>query len=342
MKLPPSRTESFLKSPDKAVKVVLLYGPDGGLARERSDRLGRTIVSDLNDPFRVSDLTGSMIVDDPARLSDEAAAISMLGGRRLVRVSEATDKCAAAFTALLAGAVGDALVVVEAGDLDKKSKLRSLIEGAENAVAIPCYVEEGEALERAIAIMLREQGLGISRDALLMLASKLPPDRMAIRGEIEKLATYCLGSAQVELADVEACLGDEAEASFDDVSWAVGDGDLIALDTALGRLWAEGTSPVAILRTVQRHILRLHLASGYVEAGDSPSMAMKKLRPPVFFKREPQMTAQIQRWSSQALQQALIRIAEAEVEVKRTGTPDIVLCSRTLMQVTQLGRSKRG
>ncbi|MFA5040570.1 MAG: hypothetical protein WC464_02930 [Bdellovibrionales bacterium] len=39
MKLPTSRIPSFLRSPDPAVRIFLIYGPDAGLVRERANHL---------------------------------------------------------------------------------------------------------------------------------------------------------------------------------------------------------------------------------------------------------------------------------------------------------------
>src|SRR5262249_16375404 len=85
VKLPPARVARFRGRPDRARRAVLLYGPDTGLVRERADILARTVCPDLKDPFRVTDLNGSGLVADPARLADEAAQMSLIGGRRVIR-----------------------------------------------------------------------------------------------------------------------------------------------------------------------------------------------------------------------------------------------------------------
>ena len=86
MKLAAARVEGFLRQPDPEIHAVLLYGPDAGLVRERAETLARGVCPDLHDPFRVAELSGGMLVSDPARLADEAAQISLMGGRRVVRV----------------------------------------------------------------------------------------------------------------------------------------------------------------------------------------------------------------------------------------------------------------
>ena len=73
-------------SPPKGLSIALVYGPDAGLVQERTEKLLKTVTPDLTDPFNAADLGEAALLADPARLADEAAAISMMGGRRTVRV----------------------------------------------------------------------------------------------------------------------------------------------------------------------------------------------------------------------------------------------------------------
>jgi DNA polymerase-3 subunit delta len=115
MKLAAARVTEFLRRPDPAVRAVLLYGPDAGLVRERADLLARLVCPDLQDPFRVAELGGAQLAADPARLADEVAAQSLIGGRRVVRVREAGDGLAKLFAGTIDEAPGDGFVVAEAG-----------------------------------------------------------------------------------------------------------------------------------------------------------------------------------------------------------------------------------
>ena len=339
MKLQPRAIDSFLRRPDPKVRAVLLYGPDAGLVRDRAQTLARTVVDDLADPFRVAELYGRALVEDPARLADETAAIALTGGRRLVRIREADDPTAAAFAALFQSPPpGDSLVVAEAGDLSARSKLRLLFEDAEIGAAIPCYVDDEASLGPVLADLLRGHGLTADPDALAFLSGNLVGDRMVARGEIEKLALYMGEATRVHLEDARACVGDSAALEMDEPIWAAGDGDFATLDRSLGRLFAEGTSPVAILRAAQRHFQRLHLIGAQTAGGRSLEQAIGALRPPVFFKMRSRFTNQARRWSPAAVRHALDRLVEAEAECKRTHMPDETICARALFQVASLAR----
>ena len=92
MKIETRQVQGFLKHPDPTARAVLLYGPDGGMVRERARHLTQLIAEDPEDPFRVAELTGATLKEDPARLADEAAALCFTGGRRVIRVREAGEE----------------------------------------------------------------------------------------------------------------------------------------------------------------------------------------------------------------------------------------------------------
>jgi DNA polymerase III subunit delta len=350
VKIAPGKIEQFIAKPGSAVRAVLVYGPDAGLVRERSDALMRTAVADLSDPFLVAELTGDAIARDPALLADEAAAIALTGGRRAVRVRDAGDAHAGAVKSMLAGPAGDTLVVLLAGELGPRSALRKLIEDADAAAAVPCYADEIRDLDRVIRETLAADGLSVSPDASAYLAANLGSDRGVTRSELQKLALYAGGNGargnaaaggQVELADAVAVVGDSAALSLDDLCFAAIDGDMAAADRALERSLQEGQSEVAILRAVSRHLMRLQLTVGRIDRGEAPERAVKSLRPPVFFKREPQFRRQAESWSGARIAQALDLVQQAELSCKSTGIPAAAVCGRTLLQIAALARQAR-
>src|SRR5450755_4634016 len=288
--------ERTLTHPPKNLVAALIFGPDQGLVRERAERLIKTVVPDLKDPFLIADLDDSTLASDPARLADEAAAISMLGGRRVVRVRGAGNGLAKLFERFLDEPAGDALVVVEGGDLAKGAGLRRVFEEAGNAASIACYGDNARDLPDVVRDALKAAGLSIAPDALADAASRLGSDRGVTRRELEKLALYAHGQKQVTLDDVRAVLGDEAEVRSEEALDAAGQGDLKRLDLALERLWVAGTSAIAIVRMALSHFQRLALARAEMDKGEPADSAMKKLRPPIHFMRATSFKTQLNNW----------------------------------------------
>ncbi|BCX17201.1 MAG: DNA polymerase III subunit delta [Geminicoccaceae bacterium] len=335
MRLPPARLEAFLDRPDPEIGLVLLFGPDAGLVAERAERLGRSVVPDLADPFRVSEVEPDRLRAEPQRLALEAQALCFLGGRRLVRVRGADDGIAKAVELLLGLERIEALVVIEAGDLAAGSKLRQLAEKARGAVVIGCWPEGERERARTIRALLAEHGLEAEPEALAFLIEQQGADRAVLRSEIAKLALYLgpEGDRVVRLADAAAVVGDGSALAFDDVVLAALSGDRARLERDLLRLLALGEAPVRILRTATGTVLRLLRLRAEVERGASIEAALATARPPVHFRLKDRFAAALGRWSSERLVAELGRLVAAEAELKSTGRPDILLLRRTLAEL---------
>ncbi len=342
MKITVARIKSFLARPDAGIAAVLIYGPDQGLVAERAEALARAIVDDPSDPFRTAEITGGALKQDPARLADEAGAISLSlngGERRLVRLRRATDDAAPLINDYLATADANAMVIADAGSLGSRSKLRKLFETAKNAAALACYEDDERTLGQVISETLERHGLTTSPDALAFLGGHLGSDRGVSRMELEKLALYMGKPGRVELDDAMAAIGDSASTSIDAVVFAAATGDAPTLDAALGRAFGQGVRPVQVPRAAARHIMRLHRAAGLVSAGRSPTDAMKALRPPVIFLHQKMFAAQLRQWGSSELSRALDILLDAEMDCKTTGMPANELSGRALLRISQAARA---
>jgi DNA polymerase-3 subunit delta len=318
----------------------LVFGPDQGLVRERAERLAKTVVPDLADAFRVAELDETALSSDGARLFDEAAAISMLGGRRVVRVRSAGNALAKLFESFLDDPKGDALVVVESGDLARSASLRKVFEEADNAAAIQCYADSPQALSIVVRNALKADGLAIDGDALEAAVSRLGGDRGIARREVEKLALYARGQTRIGVEDIRAIMEDEAEARGEDVCDAAGEGDLQRLDLALERIKSADLSAIGILRTALAHFQKLLLAKTEMERGESVDSVMRRLRPPVHFARTASFKAQVSRWTAERLAEALDLLFETEALCKTTGIPAEVVCARSLFTVAAMARGR--
>jgi len=335
LKLPAARVEAFLRRPDPDIRAILLFGPDAGLVRERADTLSKQVCPDLRDPFRVADLTGSAVAADPARLADEAAQISLMGGRRVVRVRDAADAQTAIFARFLAVPTGDALVVVEAGDLPGRSSLRRAFDDPPQAASIGCYPDNARDLAGVIRDSFAAHRINATRDATDFLVQHLGGDRLLTRAELEKLALYAGYGGRLGLDDARAVLSDSAGLSMDDAILAAAEGDGAALDRALTRVFQEGESAVSVIRALLRHLQRLHQLALQVSGGKSPDEVVRSSRPPIFFKQQDSYRRQLTRWSEASLRHALDRAAEAEFRMKLTGFPAETICREAMFAVAR-------
>ncbi len=337
MKLTYRDIEPFVRAPNPAARVVLVYGPDDGLMRERAKLIGQSVVADMTDPFNVAILNTDTLDSDPARLMDEAYAISMMGGGRVVRVENAADSLTPLIKSYLEKPNDEALIILEAGELGTKSSLRALCEKAKNAAAVPCYVEDEKDLGRLIRETMQAAERRIDNDAVIWLAANISGNRMKVRSELDKIITYKGAEpGPVTLIDVMDICGAAGAQSLDDLIYATAGNNPQGALKALQTLVDEGMADIAMLRALQNHFRKLHLTKARMEEGENLEGIVKSLSPPIFFKQEPAFKSQANRWSMPALERILYRLADLEAQTKQTGAPVETLCAQAILSISAI------
>ncbi|MDC0080983.1 DNA polymerase III subunit delta [Emcibacteraceae bacterium] len=343
MKVYPRDVDTQVTKLSPQYLAVLVFGPDEGLVRERSSKIAKQVVQDLKDPFLVANIDPNNLKSEPGLLADEAAAISMMGGRRVIRIDGASENATKAAQAFLENPIGDGLIIITAGNLRPTSGLRKLFEKAKNALAIACYEDTHASLDALIHEVMRENNLSIDADASSFLQLNLGSDRLVSRSELNKLAVYMGPSEKrqddiVSLEDVVACIGDSGTLSIDNIISATTSGDLRKLDDSIFKAFNRGENPIAILRSLLRKIQRMHLARGYMDQGFSAEDAMGKLVPKVFVMEARTFKADLSKWTTGRLASAMSITSDAEQDCKTTGMPVEAICARACLRIANAAK----
>ena len=312
--------EAWIRRPDPDIGIILVYGPDHGLVSERAALFARSTALPLDDPFCVVKLNASDLESDPARLVDEAHTVPMFGGKRLIWLRNVAGQkgIADAVMACIKDPPADSLILIEAGDLKKSAALRSAAERGKSAMALPCYADDGRSIDQLIDGELEKAGLSIGLDARQLLKSALGGDRLASRGELEKLVLYCRGTKSVSIDDVEASIGDVSAISTDTIVDAAIAGDVHAFDEGFARLDAAGSPVFLILAAALRQFHALQLMRDSMDKdGKSPAAAVAAARPPVFFKRKRHVETALARWDGGGIARALNRLQNTVLQTRQ-------------------------
>jgi DNA polymerase-3 subunit delta len=329
--------ERALARPDPAWRLFLIYGPDAGLVSERAAALARANVDDVEDAFQLVRMSGDELAGDPLKLVDEANTIGMFGGRRAIRVSPTSKALLAAVEPLLTTPSRDAIVVVEAGDLQRSNPLRQACERARAALAVPCYADGARDLGSLIDETMRAGGKTIDRASRDLLAGLLGGDRQTSRRELEKLLLYVGAEPAVTQAHIDAVVGDTAQREQAALVDAVFAGKLPALDLALSRLMGEGLDAGVMLGAVSRHALTLLKSRQSVDAGKSVKDAVATMRLP--FPRIAATEAALTQWTTPKLIQAVAILGDAALAARRDADTGKPAAARALWTLARLGRA---
>jgi DNA polymerase-3 subunit delta len=334
--------EGFLRKQPRSTRLFVVYGPDRGLVSERAVQLAAASGVALDDPFSVVKLDVGDLAQQAGRLIDEVNSIALFGGERLVWVRGAANEKALcdAFETIAATPPVDCTLIIEAVDLKKGAALRKIAESSSHAVAIPCYSDDGRALQSLIDQELAADNLRISSAARTRLIQAIGGDRLASRNEVRKLALYCRGKDVIEESDVEEIVGDASAISTDDAIDAILKGDRESFMHAIQKIVSSKTSIFLVLQGCLRQFQLLDLMRAEMDDRGVPaSQAVATLGRHLHFRRKPIVENALKAWNAAAIRRESHRLQAAILQTRqRPSLEDTIAMQTMLATVLQSAR----
>ena len=332
--------DAFLARPDPGRPIILLYGPDAGLVRERADALLASAVDDPDDPFSLVKLDGDELSAEPSRLVDEAMTVPLFGGRRAIRIRAGSRNFAGGIDTLAEMTLKDCRIVIEAGDLRPESPLRKACERAKTAVAIGCYPDTERDLAKLIEDELRIANLRIAPDARASLMALLGGDRRASRNELRKLTLFALGEGEVTLDHVMAVVADASELKLDPIVDGAFSGKPELVESEFMKAMVAGTYPGVIISSAQRQAAWLHKSALAVAEGTPVATLLESGYPRLHFSRKPMVETALRNFSAGRLVAIIDQLASAALDARKQPALAAVIAQRALLSIAVNAKRK--
>ncbi len=339
MKLTARDAPAYFAKPDATATGLLIFGQDAmRVALKRQEVIKALIGPDGEDEMRLTRIPAAELRKDGALLLDAIKAQGFFPGPRVAFVEDAGDGLTDTIeTALSEWSAGDAQIIVTAGSLNARSKLRKAFETHKKAYAAGIYDDPPSRAE--IEAALASAGLtDISLDAMAALTDlSRAIDPGDFRQTLEKIALYKMGD-DTSLTPEEVALSAplSVEAGIDDVLNIAAEGKAHEIGPVLRRLEAQGISAVGLCIGATRHFRALHTVAS--DPG-GPGSGIGKLRPPVFGPRRDRMQRQASSWGMHKLETALALLLNTDLTLRSTAqVPDMAVMERALLRLAWMGR----
>ena len=324
--------------PDPNIRFYLFHGPDEAQSRALAARLLEALGA---TKFVVG---AGAIKSDPASLVDEAGAMSLFGGKRLVWIEPASKDIEEGVVALLEGVESESPVVAIAGTLTKTSALLKFAEASPLAVAFAAYAPEGRDAERMVIDLGRRFGLKISPPVAARLADAAGNDQAIVGQELQKLALYIDASPhspkELEHSAIDEVGADHAEGDFQRLADLALGGDMEELSEELAKLPAGGSEGIPVVRSLQRRLLMLAPARARVERGERVDAVMASLGRSLFWKDKSVVQRMLQKWSAEDLATVAERAGKLERALMFTAAPEREALGEELLAIARKARSR--
>lgn len=336
MKVPAARVRAYADRPDSRAAGLLIFGDDALEVDQLRLRLSQAVLKAAGEGAEITRMTADEARRDPASLTDALRAGGLFGGQPVVLVEGAADGSAEAMRIACEGLQSDTgRLIVTAGRLNARSKLRKLFEDAPNLAALAVYPRALDA--EGIAALLTDVGnpsfSPAAMDALVAFAAIA--EAAEVRGVISTLALYAIKApVPLEAAEVQALLPAAVEGDADAVADATVARRPVEALAAYARVAGKGGGPGGVAMALGRAFRQLHALAA---APDGPEAALARMRPPIFGPRRDALARASRQWKGVALERALEHILDSELSLRATNEiPERALVERLVVRLSTL------
>ena len=170
-------------------KIALFYGKNDIQKREMVDFL-----INENDFYNYEQ---NEIIDKKENFYNEIYIKSLFGNKKIIVIKRVTDKIINIIEDIEIQKIEDAIIILIADILEKKSKLRIKFEKDKNLVCTAFYPDNRDTLVRLASSFFRVNKISISPSLINTIVEKTNEDRGALLNELEKIKIYTFNNKKI-------------------------------------------------------------------------------------------------------------------------------------------------
>ena len=319
------KTFELKKIPDNA-GFYLLYGKNEGLKTECVNQ-----ILEKNDG-KVFNYEEKQIKDEIESFYENVLSGSLFESNKVIIINRASDKIFEIIQDLNNRNLINIKIIVNAGILETRSKLRSLFEKNEDLVCIPTYPDNNETLSKLTTIFFKKENIPISQQNINIIVDKCNGDRNNLNNELNKIKSYILNKKEISAQEILKLvnLNENFEVSeLIDNCLAKNNNKIINI------LNENNYSPedcIIILRTFLSKTKRMLKLAIELEKNKDINKTINSAKPPIFWKDKEIVKVQLNKWKTKKIKELIKNINNVELEIKKNYNNSILIVTNFILE----------
>ena len=289
----------------------LLYGENEGYKNQITENIvkefGKTIIKyDADD-----------IINNPDIIFTELNNLSLFENKKIIIVNRTTDKLFSIIENLLDTNYEDTKIIFNAGQLDKKSKMRSKFEKSKNLVCIPFYADDASTLSTLANNYFKKNKIPISQENINIIVERCRGDRKNLNSELSKIESLIKIRNKITAEDIVKVTNLAENYSYSELSDHCLNKDLKKINNIINENNYSYEDCVAIIRIMLFKVKRLVILKENQKVNMSIDNIISNYRPPIFWKDKELVKSQMKVWSLDNIQKLMYYLGEVELLIKK-------------------------
>jgi len=309
-------------------KFYLLYGENEGY---KNQVIKDILVVDFKN--NISRYEETEVINNFDSFVTQITNKSFFEEKKIIIISRVTDKINKYFEDIIGRNVDNMRIILNAGILDKKSKLRVNFEKNENLICIPFYSDNGITLNKLANNFFREKKISISQETINLLVERCKGDRENLKNELIKIEAYSKNKKNVSFKEIIKLTNLSENYSHSELADCCLSKNLKKVVHILNENNYSPDDSVAILRIMLTKTKRLLKLKETSKDKNNIDYTISNYKPPIFWKDKEIVKQQMKHWSLKSTNELIFKLNEVEFIVKKKTSNSInILCDFILSQ----------
>ena len=291
-------------------KIILFYGKNEGVKNE--------IISSLFDEknTEIKNFDEKEILDNSSIFIENIQSKSLFEPIRIIQIKRASDKIYKLLEEIGSKNLEDINLIINAGILEKKSKLRSYFEKSKEYACVPVYPDTNETLSRLTLNFFKKEKIPISQANINLIVNKSSNDRQILLNELQKIKNFSLNGRKLDKSNISKLINlieDHNISELIDNCLAKNKKKTIDI---LNENHFNNEDCVLITRIFLNKSKKILKLSSEFKKNNDINLTISSAKPPIFWKDKELTKQQIYKWKPEKIKNLIFKINEIELLIK--------------------------
>ena len=295
----------------KENKNILLYGKNEGLKKETISNLL------TNNNLKITTFEEKEILENQITFLDSLISKSLFETEKIILIKRATDKIYKILEEIFSKNIEDTTIIVNAENLEKKSKLRSSFEKSKENICIAFYPDNNQTLSKLAYNFFKNEKILISKADINLIINKCNGDREALNNELEKIKLFCMKNKKISTENLIQLINLNENYSVSELI-----DNCLAKNTKktisiLNENNFSNEDCILITRVFLNKSKKILKLSKDYKKSKNIDLTMSNARPPIFWKDKELTKQQIYKWEPGNIKKLIYKLNEIELLIKK-------------------------
>ncbi len=291
-------------------KFLLFYGKNEGYKAEIIKNL-------IKNRQNVSTYEEKEILENSDEFKESLISKSLFENEKIIIIKRATDKIFQIFENIIKKNINDLKVIINANNLEKKSKLRTYFEKDKKFSCVAFYPDNEQTLLKLAYNFIKVKNIPISTSNLNLIVGKCNGDREQLINELKKIENYCKTGKKITSETISKLTNLNEN---HDVSELV-NSCLIKNKKRVIHILNENNFSnedcILITRTFLNKSKKILVLSNEYEINRNIELTISSSKPPIFWKDKEIIKQQLYKWKNKDIKNLIYKINELELLLKK-------------------------